>query len=120
MTELGQDPSSGQTLTTPFFRLIFIPTKIETCSYTTHRQFNQLLPPAVNSFYSFYQLSTFVEINIFALLPSRKFAYMPVNKVYPEVIEYSTLLELEVEVEDCKIQKKMCEINYSNVEILML
>ena len=74
MTELGQDPSSGQTLTTPFFRLIFIPTKIETCSYTTHRQFNQLLPPqlAVNSFYSFYQLCTFVEINIFALITKSK------------------------------------------------
>ena len=45
---------------------------------------------------------------------------MPVKEVYPEVIEYSTLLELEVEVEDCKIQKKMFEMNYSNVEILML
>lgn len=46
---------------------------------------------------------------------------MPVKEVYPEVIEYSTLLELEVEVEDCKIQKKMfVEMNYSNVEILML
>ena len=46
---------------------------------------------------------------------------MPVKEEgYPEVVEYSTLLELEVEVEDCKIQKKMFEINYSNVEILML
>ena len=45
---------------------------------------------------------------------------MPVKEVYPEVIEFSTLLELEVEVEDFKIQKKMFEMNYSNVEILML
>ena len=45
---------------------------------------------------------------------------MPVKEVYPEVIKYSTLLELEVEVEDWKIQTKMFEINYSNVEILML
>ena len=45
---------------------------------------------------------------------------MPVKEVYPEVIEYSTLLEIELEVEDCKIQKKMFEISYSNVEILML
>ena len=43
---------------------------------------------------------------------------MPVKEVYPEVIEFSTLLE--VEVEDCKIQKKMFEMNYSNVEMLML
>ena len=47
---------------------------------------------------------------------------MPVKEVYPEVIEYSTPLEIEVEVEveDCKTQKKMFEMNYSNVEILML